>query len=274
MVLPVRHLPVIQNWDCHGCTNCCQEYQIIITEEERLRIQAQGWGKDSALAGTSLFARAGSWWSRQFRLNQRSDGACIFLNEQGRCRIHERFGSEAKPLPCRIYPFMFIPTGKQWRVGLRFSCPSAAANKGRPAAEHRLDSYVREFEQLAGVQADTVSPPSLRTGQNVDWPDLLRFTQALVTILENRRIPIERRLRQCLSLSRICRQARLKKYRASACRSFSNCFRAASIKKYRKCPCLRLHRGSAGYYFAKQLPLTRGRIMDHSAVCKRRIARA
>ncbi len=211
MALPVRHLPVVQNWDCHGCTNCCQEYQISVTDAERERIQAQGWDQEPALGGTPLFVRAGSWWSRRFRLNQRGDGACIFLSDQGRCRIHERFGAEAKPLSCRIYPFMLIPTGKEWRVGLRYSCPSAAANRGRPAAEHRLDHLVREFEQQTGVQAEAVPSPALRSGQRVEWPDLLRFTQALLAILENRRIPIERRLRKCLALSRICRDARFEK---------------------------------------------------------------
>ena len=35
MPLPVRSLPVIQNWDCHGCSNCCREYEVSVTEEER-----------------------------------------------------------------------------------------------------------------------------------------------------------------------------------------------------------------------------------------------
>ena len=35
MTLPVRSLPVVQNWDCHQSGNCCKEYQVAITEEER-----------------------------------------------------------------------------------------------------------------------------------------------------------------------------------------------------------------------------------------------
>ena len=33
MSMPVRHLPIVQNWDCHTCGNCCREYQVDVTEE-------------------------------------------------------------------------------------------------------------------------------------------------------------------------------------------------------------------------------------------------
>ena len=135
MSLPVRHLPVVQNWDCHGCGACCHEYQVFVTDEERQRILSQGWEKDSTIGGLPLFVRQGRLRGGRYRLNHRSNGACIFLSEAGRCRIHELFGSQAKPLACQLYPFILIPTAKNWRVGLRFSCPSSAENKGRPLPE-------------------------------------------------------------------------------------------------------------------------------------------
>src|SRR6202011_5798955 len=109
MSLPVRSLPVLQNWDCQGCSNCCREYQVSVTEEERQRILAQGWEKDPSMEGVSLFAKQGTWWSRKYRLSHRADDACVFLNSEGRCRIHERFGADAKPLACRLYPFVLVP---------------------------------------------------------------------------------------------------------------------------------------------------------------------
>jgi signal transduction histidine kinase len=39
MGLPIRHLPVLQNWDCHVCGTCCKEYQVSVTDEERRRIE-------------------------------------------------------------------------------------------------------------------------------------------------------------------------------------------------------------------------------------------
>ena len=41
MSLPVRHLPVLQNWDCHVCGTCCKEYLVTLSDEERRRIESE-----------------------------------------------------------------------------------------------------------------------------------------------------------------------------------------------------------------------------------------
>src|SRR5262249_4066013 len=128
MPWPIRQLPVLQNWDCHSCTNCCREYRVYLSDQETKRISEQEW-QDTDLANVPGVVSEGPWWAPRPRLNQRADGCCIFLSDQGRCRIHERFGSQAKPFACRLYPFILVPAGDHWRVGLRFSCPSAAKNQ-------------------------------------------------------------------------------------------------------------------------------------------------
>ena len=35
MSFPIRHLPVLQNWDCHVCGTCCKEYQVEVSPEEK-----------------------------------------------------------------------------------------------------------------------------------------------------------------------------------------------------------------------------------------------
>ncbi len=207
MSIPVRHLPVVQNWDCHSCGNCCRELHVSVSEEERRRIEAQGWEE---LGELRLFVRHGPWWRRRSRLNHRPDGRCVFLGPGNRCRIHERFGADAKPLACRLYPFVLTPAGSHWRVGLRFSCPSAADNKGRPLEQHanEVTQYTRLFERSQGFEGADVPPPPLQRGQQVEWPDVVRFVQALLAILEDGGDRVERRLRKCLTLAALCRQAR------------------------------------------------------------------
>jgi lysine-N-methylase len=212
MPLPVRILPVEQNWDCHVSGNCCKEYQVSITQEEHQRIQAQGWERDPDFQKNPLFVAQGSSRSRQYRLYHHPDGSCVFLGPQGRCRIHERFGFEAKPLPCRLFPFILVPAGNHYRVGLRFACPSAAASKGRSLTAHK--DNLREFaallekrEGLPNKRGPQVLPPPLQRGQQVSWPDLLRFVDTLEELLSNRNDPVERRLRKCLALDRLCRLA-------------------------------------------------------------------
>jgi len=223
MALPVRHLPVLQNWDCNGCTNCCREYRVPVSDEERQRIMAQGWDKDPDLGDFPLFLPVGPWWHRRYRLSEIGDH-CIFLNEQGRCRIHEKFGAEAKPLACRLFPFVLVAAGDHWRVGLRYACPSAAANKGRVLEEHdsELSRYVAALEQRDGIEKAKLPPLPLQKGQQVDWPDLLRFVQALLALLRDRRDRVERRWRKCLTLAQLCRQARFEQIKGSRLVEFLN----------------------------------------------------
>lgn len=219
MPLSIRQLPVLQNWDCHVCGNCCKEYQVAVSDEEMERIEAQGWENDPILGGLPLFDRRGGWFSQRYQLHRRPDGSCVFLSEEGRCRIHEKFGPEAKPLFCRLYPFVLVPAGDHWRVGMRFACPSSASNKGRAVAEHEgsLKEFGRLLAQREGLDpaADGPLPPPLLGSQRVDWPDLLRFLNALLRLLKNREDPLELRLRKCLAFAQLCRQARFDQVQGS-----------------------------------------------------------
>jgi lysine-N-methylase len=218
MPLPVRSsLPVVQNWDCHQSGSCCKEYQVAVTDEERQRIEAQGWASLPDFQGVPLFTAHGPPWARQHHLNHRPDGSCVFLSPEGRCRIHERFGAAAKPLPCRLFPFLLVPAGDHYRVGVRFACPSAAENKGRALSAHDGDlrDFAAQLERREGVArpgaARTIPPPALQKAQVVDWPDLLRFIDALQRLLRNHADRVDRRLRKCLHFANLCRQAKFDK---------------------------------------------------------------
>ena len=49
---PLFTLPVEQNWDCQATGNCCREYRINVTDDERRRIEEQGWDRDRGCAET------------------------------------------------------------------------------------------------------------------------------------------------------------------------------------------------------------------------------
>jgi lysine-N-methylase len=111
-------IPPIQNWSCHGCTDCCRNHLLVqLLPEDKQRIEKQGWTPaDGVDPGSMIVAEDG-----QFRLGHQSDGACVFLDPSGRCRIHAKFGEAAKPLACRFYPLVVHPAGQKLVVGLRFS---------------------------------------------------------------------------------------------------------------------------------------------------------
>jgi lysine-N-methylase len=215
MALPVRSLPVIQNWDCQGCSDCCRQYLVHVTPEEQARIENQGWHNRPEFAKVKLFRRLGNWFRRKGTvLNHREGGACVFLDENNRCRIHGEFGSAAKPLACRVYPFMLIPAGSHWQVGLRFACPSSVQDTGKPLNEHLPDvrQYALELESREdGLQAKMSAAPQLQFAQTISWPDIQIFVREIRTILDSTDQPLEWRLRKILTLADLCRQAKFNK---------------------------------------------------------------
>jgi lysine-N-methylase len=218
MALPVKTLPVVQNWDCHVTGTCCHEYRVTLSDDEVERIEKQAWTSEE-LGGLSPFKRAGPPWDRKTQLNHRDSGACVFLGPEGRCRIHEKHGYEAKPLPCRLFPFVLVPAGDHWRVGLRYACPSAASNRGRALPEHQ-DELLAFADMLAKREklqprddGSLAPPPLLDGGERLDWPDTLRLVDALVKLLTNRKDAFERRMRRCVQLAAAMRPLKLQQVR-------------------------------------------------------------
>lgn len=207
MTMPVRSLPLVQNWDCSGCGACCRMYIVPVTAEERRRIEGQGWESDPDFQGVPFFKQEGTRLAgRTWRLNHRADGACVFLGADNLCRIHAKFGSAGKPLACRVYPFMLVPAGDHWRLGLRYACPSASGGKGRSLPEHLPE--VREY--AAGMEADSPAavnapPTPLQARQFVPWADLIRIASAVSKILSDDEDSLERRWRRALGLIALCR---------------------------------------------------------------------
>jgi lysine-N-methylase len=212
MPLPVRSLTVLQNWDCNGCTACCRQYHVSVNAEEMKRIEAQGWESEPDFQGIPLFVPVGSWLrGYSYRLEHRPGGACVFLGPDNRCRIHDRHGSAAKPLACRIYPYSLVPAGDHWKLGIRFACPSAAENLGQPLAEHLAEAreYAAQLEAESGTAAVSAPPPPLQGSQRVDWSDLARIISAISRLLADPADPVERRWRKVLFLAATLRKARL-----------------------------------------------------------------
>jgi lysine-N-methylase len=179
-----------------------------VEADERARIEAQGWEKEPDFRGVPLFTQEGSrLGGYEWKLNSRPDGACVFLGPDNRCRIHARFGPAAKPLACRIYPFILVPAGDHWRLGLRLACPAAADSTGRPLADHLAEAreYAEALEAGGGSLAADAPPTPLQSGQVVPWPDLLRITTAISKLLGDTAAPLDRRWRTVLAVAATCR---------------------------------------------------------------------
>jgi lysine-N-methylase len=153
MSLPILSLAVReQRYSCHGCGNCCRDFTVQLREEDLAKLREQNWGQ-----------RLGQPVTIEFRgttyLRQRDDGACVFLMDNGLCRIHKEFGFEAKPIACQLFPFHITPSTKGLTMGLNFACQSVLENKGA-----ELKSHVKDLGRMLGELPDLAAraaPPML-----------------------------------------------------------------------------------------------------------------
>lgn len=188
-------------YDCRGCGDCCRGlFTIVVTRAERDRILAQGWENDPP-----LFLPRGD----RFVLNHNADGACVFLDERGLCRIHARFGEPAKPLPCRLYPFVFIPVAGGVRTDIRFDCPAVAENNGRPLADYRA-SLKALLPQVVPAEALAMPAPPLFGRVALPWEHLLRITGAVTRLLTQTPLDLTRRMLCAVNMAAVLRNPRLR----------------------------------------------------------------
>jgi lysine-N-methylase len=166
---------------------------IELSDEEKRRIQGQGWTAADGVDPAAMIVAE----KDGFRLGHQSDGACVFLDAAGRCRIHARFGEPAKPRACRLFPLTLHPVARKLVVGVRFSCPSAAANSGQP-----LPAQLPALRELAGLVvpdgfADIPAPAILREA-GLDWPDFMRFVSCLDKTMSAENQPVALKLQRAL----------------------------------------------------------------------------
>ena len=174
-----------QRWSCHSCGHCCRTLVIHLFDKDREKIDGQEW---SGHIDVEPYVRAGG----EFVLNKRSDGGCVFLDENNMCRIHARYGADAKPLACRIFPFSVRPVRRGWQASLRYDCPSAAASKGEG-----LDKAVEWLGPLLG-QLYHVSPQEgtvdLRRGLRATREENATVVTRLMRWLDSGRLSLADRL--------------------------------------------------------------------------------
>lgn len=198
--------PGLQHYDCSGCGECCRgRFAILITEEDKARIETQGWtSEDLALKrGQALFTKRGG----EYQLAHRDNGHCVFLQDDGLCRIHAKFGEPAKPLACRMYPFKLVTLGQNVRVDVRFDCPSSAGNHGRPVSAHR--AALQELAKIAiPDEAAALPVPPLHGKVAMTWGQLARITEFFERVLLDVSLDITRRVAACVNLADILRQSR------------------------------------------------------------------
>ncbi len=232
MPSPRLKLPVIQNWNCHNCGGCCKQHEIEITVEEKERIEKQRWDLDDSIpAGKPVIEKLGlSPTSKRYRLTHQADGSCVFLNEQGLCRIHAKFGEPAKPLACQVYPYAFHPAGNDVAVSLRFSCPSVVSNLGERV--DRQEPAIRKIvEQVLPRRRKTPPAPRLTSRESLSWPDTLKAVAKLNQFFQSDETPIQISLLRAISFVELIENSRFETIRGERLDEFLDLIYEATVQE-------------------------------------------
>ncbi len=233
-LLPLK-LPTIQNWSCHNCGGCCTQHLIEITEAERQRILDQQWTHADGVLHDPIVWFAGRGRNKRYRLSHRDDGGCVFLNEQGLCRIHAKFGEAAKPLACRVYPYALHPQGKAITVSLRFSCPSVIANRGRPVSQQQADlKAIQALVVPAG--SEQIPPPALSARDRVGWGEFSLFVDRLSSLMSEANVPLLVRIFRALAWVNLVGQSKFDNLARPQLREFLDLITAAVKSEFARLP--------------------------------------
>lgn len=147
-----------QQYSCHGCGDCCRDFTVQLRDRDVAKLEEQGW--ESVLGEPVI---------EQFRgqpyLKRRDDGSCVFLKEDGLCRIHAEYGFAEKPIACQVFPFNLAPGERSIRVGVNFLCQSVLKNQGAELESHKGD--LRRFADSLGELAGAAPEAELAQGIGV-----------------------------------------------------------------------------------------------------------
>ncbi len=227
MSLPIKALPILEQWDCLGCGICCRGASVLLSDADLKRLREQHWEKHPDFCDKKILVRAGLF-DRRFRLAHRKDGVCVFQDSDKLCRIHREFGYDAKPHVCRMAPLQMIPLEKLVYVTLRRYCPAAAADKGRPI-EEQLDDYRRLALANNAVPEPTL-PPKLTRRCRRPWKDVMTAADVLNQIMLDERYPLVRRMVHGLEVCRLLEQCRLKTIQGSRLTELLSVLKALAVE--------------------------------------------
>ncbi len=204
--MPVA-IPVVpgQCWSCSACGQCCRVLVAHLFAEDRARLDSQGWKER---LDVRPYVRAG----RGHVINKHPDGSCVFLDDDGRCRIHAEFGEEGKPFACRVFPFSVRPIPLGWQASLRFDCPNSASSEGRPIGQYHawLSELVTHIEHRPPVRDESDNlQRGLRAAPEETDAVLNRYTRWL----KRQDIPLMNRLIGAARVTTTLQQATLKNVR-------------------------------------------------------------
>ncbi len=136
-------IPEDLRFTCTGCGSCCLGVNVGPVGEavaQGVRDRMADLDPETVPGKAPFFTMVPDGEEDEVLVCQSRNGACLFLDPDGLCRIHRRLGAPAKPLVCRLFPYRFVWTPDGVLVGLQTECRDILrASLGRPVREQEAD---------------------------------------------------------------------------------------------------------------------------------------
>ena len=185
------HIPEVINFDCTGCGNCCLQWPVPATADERQRIIDLSRELNLESKG-QLFRRVEADVIKnksqrfQYTLEKKSDGRCIFLTDLNRCALHEQFGAQAKPGMCQLFPYTFTEAPDGFYASVSFASSGVLFNQGKALVDQRqhLSEQLALFQQLFPQLSLDWSKIQLADGLPIRWSHYLLIERDILSSLK------------------------------------------------------------------------------------------
>ena len=183
-----------QRYTCNCCGAGCRSFLVGIRPAEREAIlKLEDWSEKLQLGRDKLFVLHPAAARLGYGLAKHSDGRCVFLDGENLCIIHKLHGLKAKPLACKLYPFILTPVAGKLHVGLRFDCPAVVKNEGA-----HLSTYERELKQLCKdlitPEIEAIPIPPVHSKHVIDSDKFLALNEAFLKIVDSTAMDLVDRL--------------------------------------------------------------------------------
>jgi Fe-S-cluster containining protein len=175
-----------QRFSCSQCARCCRGFDVVVSAAEidfYRRRNATAWftESDGSPARDPFEGVPGAPGMQ--RIRKRDDGACVFLSNENRCRIHEELGAARKPFTCRMFPYSLHTAADGVVLKASFNCPTIVANDGRLISESRVELEALKKEWAANGTPRS-APLELVKGRSMDTRSLFLLRTNLIAMLQ------------------------------------------------------------------------------------------
>ncbi len=124
-----------------NCAECCFRLEVPLRDEDIERLEELGYSTWEFVDYEKMFYRGDRFLG--YALKKRPfDGGCIFLQEDGKCKVYPH-----RPLACKLYPFVLIRKGNTLEVYIKEEgfCKGINHPQGEPFTLELVKKYFWEI---------------------------------------------------------------------------------------------------------------------------------